>query len=52
VPWVRRCSTARWNRHLGHAAKAGLDTSGRSALFDGRTGEAFDRRSRWATCTC
>jgi DNA-directed RNA polymerase subunit beta len=27
--------------------------SGQTVLFDGRTGEAFDReRSRSATCTC
>jgi DNA-directed RNA polymerase subunit beta len=36
----------------GDAELAGMPASGQMTLFDGRTGEQFERRSPSATCTC
>ena len=41
----RRCSTARARRTSSRcSSKAGLDSSGQVTLYDGRTGEPFDRK--------
>ena len=41
----RRCSTARARRTSSKCCdQAGLDASGQVTLYDGRTGEAFDRK--------
>jgi DNA-directed RNA polymerase subunit beta len=32
--------------------EAGLPDTGKSVLYDGRTGDRFEQRSRSATCTC
>ena len=48
----RRCSTAPRGDIKGALDLAGLPSSGQAILFDGRTGDAFDQKSRWASCTC
>ncbi|MBS1904678.1 MAG: DNA-directed RNA polymerase subunit beta [Bacteroidetes bacterium] len=35
---------AHWDDVVGYLGEAGLDTDGRSLLFDGRTGDAFDQK--------
>jgi DNA-directed RNA polymerase subunit beta len=51
--WRRRCSTVpRKPTSSEMLEHGGLHSSGQSTVYDGRTGEPFDRKVTWATSTC